>query len=251
MFIGLTRETLLIQNIKELRCNECIMATPSKRVILGLVGNECSTTFLIQWSETILELSKQGYSIGVSTGISKNPLNARIMSLGCGTLYGKEQKPFNGSSDYDVFISIDTETIFTPKQVIELIEDTDKYPIVSGVHRMVNSKNMSFRENEDQEYFKKHGGYEFANIESVNPNKKHIRVKHTELGIFACTREVFEKLEYPYFRHQTIEIPGEDDKTLLHVPTESEAFCMNANAAGIAIHVNTDVRVGHEYKTIS
>lgn len=226
------------------------MATPSKRVILGLVGTECSTTFLIQWSETILELSKQGYSIGVSTGISKNPLNARILSLGCETLYGKEQKPFNGNSDYDVFISIDTDIIFTPKHVIELIEDTDKYPIIAGVRRMGNTKTMSFRLVDDQESFKKRGGYEFIDIESINPNKKHTPVKHTELGIFACTREVFEKLEYPYFTHQTVEIPGGDDKTLLHVPTESEAFCMNANAAGITVHVNTDVRVGQELKTI-
>lgn len=226
------------------------MATPSKRVILGLVGKECSTTFLIQWTETILELTKQGYSIGVSGGGSKNLLNARIVSLGCGTLFGKEQKPFNGNSDYDVFISIDMDMIFTPKQVIELIEDTDKYPIIAGVHRMGSTKTMSFRVTDDQDFFKKNGGYEFIDAESVNPNKKYIPVKHTELGIFACKREIFEKLEYPYFRHQTIEIPGEDDKTLLHVPTESEAFCMNANAAGIAIHVNTDVRVGYEIKTI-
>jgi len=228
------------------------MATsPKKNIILALPGTECSTNFLMQWSETILELTKQGYSIGVSTGKSTQPREARIQSMGTNILFGKDQKPFGEKTAYDVFVSIDYEVIFTPKQVIELIEDTDKYPFISGVYRMGDASRLSYVSNLDDEFFLKNGTYEFAKVDSVDPNMKHIPVKRTELGFFACTREVLEKLEYPYFNHLPVEVQSNEDKTIIYLPSDSEAFCMNLESAGYVIHVNTDLRVGHEKKIIA
>jgi hypothetical protein len=225
--------------------------TPMKRVIFGLPGTECSTNFLMQWSDTILELTKQGYSIGISTGLIARGRSAHLRTLGTNPLRGKDQKPFDGKMEYDVWVHIEPNAIFTPKQLIELIEDTDKYPVISGVYRIGDTTpRLSFMYELDDEFFKKNGTYEYAHADSVDPNKKHIPVKHTDLGFFACTREVLEKLEYPYFHHPPVEIPIEDDTTLMHIPTDHEAFCMNINSAGYKIYVNTDLRIGNEIKLI-
>ena len=228
------------------------MATPSKKnVILALPGTvECSSNFLMQWSETILELTKQGYSIGVTIGRSTQPREARIQTMGTNILAGKDQKPFGENAEYDVFVSIDYEVIFTPKQVIELIEDTDKYPFISGIYRMNDASSLSFVSKLDDEFFLKNGRYELAKVETINLNVKHIPVRRTELGFFACTREVLEKLEYPYFNHLPVEMQS-DDKTIVYLPSDSDAFCMNLESAGYTIHVNTDLRVGHEKKIIA
>jgi len=227
------------------------MTTPSKKnIILALPGTECSTTFLMQWSETILELTKQGYYIGVTTGRSLREQESRIQSMGTNVLSGKDQKPFGDKTEYDVFVSIDYESIFTPKQVIELIEDTDKYPFISGVYRMGDMSRLSYINKLDDEFFLKNGAYEFAHVDSVSPNVKHIPVKCTELGFYACTREVLEKLEYPYFNHSPIEVQSEDGKTIVYMPSDSEAFCRNIESAGYVIHVNTDLRVGCEKKIV-
>lgn len=226
------------------------MATQTKRIILALPGSKYSATFLLQWSDTIIELTKQGYSIGISTGLNNGHHTARLQSMGTRILSGKDQKPFGGQTEYDVFVSVDSEVIFTPKQIIELIEDTDKYPIIAGVYRVGDTAHLSYMENVDDAFFKKNGGYEFARVDSVDPNRKHVPVKHTELGFFACTREVLTKLEYPYFHHAPVEIQGDDDKTLVYMLSEYEAFCRNVNSAGYTIHVNTDLRVGHEKKII-
>lgn len=221
-----------------------------KHIILALTGHEYSSSFLMQWSETILELTKQGYSIGVSTGVNKRTHIARLQSLGLEPLRGKDQKPFDGKVPYDVWLSIDHDVIFTPKQVIELVEDTDKFPVISGMYRVDGAVNLSYISKFDDEYYKKNGGYEMARVESVDPNRKHIPVDHTEMGFFACTREVIEKMTYPYFYHPPIEIQTEDDKTLVHMVTDDEAFCRNVKTAGYVVHVNTDVRVGREKKIV-
>jgi hypothetical protein len=226
----------------------------NKRVILSLPGTEYSATFLLQWSDTILELTKQGYSIGVSAGLSDEQSLSHYRTIGTDVLRGKEQIPFEGKMDYDVWVNIDSKVIFTPKQVIELVEDTDKYPIISGVYRMSDTSRLSYITEFNDEYFKKNGAYEFTNIDSVNPNMKHVPIKYTDIGFFACTREVLEKLEYPQFYHAPVEIEGggedENGHGLLHVPSYAEAFCRNINSAGFIIHVNTDLRVGHEKKLI-
>jgi len=44
-----------------------------------------------------------------------------MQTFGYNTLNGKDQKPFQGQ-DYDVFVTLDSDIIFSPEQLIELIE---------------------------------------------------------------------------------------------------------------------------------
>ena len=54
---------------------------------------------------------------------------SRMKTLGLDVRRGADQKPFDGKIDYDVWVTIDSDIRFTPEQLIELIEDTNTYPL--------------------------------------------------------------------------------------------------------------------------
>ena len=78
-----------------------------------------------------------------------------MKTLGLDTLRGVNQKPFNGEVDYDVWVTIDSDVIFIPEQLEQLIEDTDKHPIVSGIYRMLDMKHYAAVKTWNADYFKK------------------------------------------------------------------------------------------------
>ena len=144
-----------------------------KKVIVAFPGREYSGDFLMVWSETLLALTKEGYQVALVNQYSSFVPFARMKTLGLDVLRGKDQKPFDGKVDYDVWLTIDSDVIFTPKQVMEIIEDTDKYPVVSGMYRL-GATHYSPVQEWDTEFFKKNGHFEFVTKDSIDPNKKYI-----------------------------------------------------------------------------
>jgi|UniRef100_A0A6C0CNN5 hypothetical protein len=220
-----------------------------KKVIVAFPGREYSGDFLMVWSETLLALTKEGYQIALVNQYSSFVPFARMKTLGLDVLRGKDQKPFDGKLDYDVWLTIDSDVIFTPKQVMEIIEDTDKHPVVSGMYRLGTTQYSPVQE-WNTEYFKKNGYFEFMSKDSIDPNKKYISVAYNGMGLFACTKEVLESLKYPYFHHPPIELDLEDGNSVTEMVSEDVAFCRNIKEAGYDITVNTNIVVGHEKKLI-
>lgn len=217
-----------------------------KKVIVALPGREYSGTFLMNWSQTLLILIQKGYTVKVVNEYSSFVSFSRMKTLGLDVLRGAEQKPFGGSYDYDVWLTIDSDIVFKPEQVIELIEDTDKYPVISGIYRMADLKHYAAVKEWDIEYFKTHGSFKFIGVNELDRRRKYIKVAYNGMGFFACRREVLEKLKYPYFNYPLIEMEGEDGKVLKDMCSEDVAFCKNVIDAGYDIIVNTRMRVGHE-----
>lgn len=131
-----------------------------KKVIVALPGREYSGTFLINWSQTLVTLIQKGYTVKIVNEYSSFVSFSRMKTLGLDVMRGSEQKPFGGSYDYDVWLTIDSDIVFNPEQVIELIEDTDKYPVISGLYRMADLKHFAAVKDWDIEYFKTHGSFE-------------------------------------------------------------------------------------------
>ena len=77
---------------------------------------------------------------------------------------------------------------------MEIIEDTDKYPVVSGMYRLGTTHYSPVQE-WDTEFFKKNGHFEFVTKDSIDPNKKYISVAYNGMGLFACKKEVLESLK--------------------------------------------------------
>ena len=223
---------------------------PSKKnVIVAFPGKEFSGTFLMQWSESLVKLTQLGYKIALTNDYSAYVPFTRMMTLGLDTMRGNEQKPFDGKVEYDVWVTIDSDIIFTAKQLIELIEDTDKYPVISGMYKMANSKYITAVKEWNLTYFIKNGVYEFIDPETFDKDIKHHEVAYTGMGFMACTREVLEKIEYPYFNYPTEELQV-DGKTISQIFSEDVSFSKRVIDAGYKIVINTDLRVGHEKKLI-
>jgi len=225
-------------------------AVVKKKIIFGLPGDNFSSKFLLSWTATINALwESKKYDIVVSTGVSSFVTFARMQTLGLDVLRGIGQKPFD-NMDFDVWITIDSDIIFTPQQIMDLIESTEQHPVVSGMYRMSNLTSYTIVKDWDTEYFAKNGTFKFLTPEDVTKwksetNLKFLPVHYTGLGFFAITREVLRKMTYPYFNSELQEIITEEGKILRDVCSEDVAFCKNILKLGIPIVINTDIRVGH------
>ena len=217
-----------------------------KTVIIALPGREYSGTFLKNWSQTLITLTQRGYKIIMMNEYSSFVTFSRMKTLGLDVLRGATQVPFNGTVDYDVWLTIDSDIIFTPEQVIELIKDTEKYPVVSGLYRMADLQHYAAVKEWDMEYFKKYGSFEFLKVDTLDTTEKYMKVAYNGMGFFACRKGVIENIKYPYFSYPLIEIETEDGKLLRDMCSEDVAFCKNLKDVGYNVIVNTSLRVGHE-----
>jgi hypothetical protein len=217
-----------------------------KKVVVALPGREYSGTFLTNWSETLMLMVQKGYKITMINEYSSFVSFSRMKTLGLDVLRGATQVPFGGQLDYDVWLTIDSDIVFTPHQVIELIEDVDKHPVVSGLYRMTDLKHYAAVKEWDMEYFKKHGTFQFLKVDELDTSEKYMKVAYNGMGFFACRKGIIENLKYPYFSYPLIEIETEDGKLLRDMCSEDVAFCKNLKDAGYHVIVNTSLRVGHE-----
>lgn len=247
-----------------------------KRVIIGLPGDRFSQAFLLSWTETLVALLNSGrYDVIVSPGKSSFVSFARMQTLGLDVLRGKNQKPFNGS-EYDVFVSIDSDIVFSPVQLIELIECTEIHPVVSGYYMMANNKHYAVVKEWNRGYFAEHGTFAFLEPKDMEGDlkafaaeleerkrateakeelkplsaPKFIKVSYAGLGFFACRKEVLDELSYPYFNRELQRIRGKDGVELVDMCSEDVAFCKNIEDAGFDVMLNTRLRVGHEKSVV-
>ena len=209
-------------------------------VIISLPGNIFSGEFLKCWSTTLLELVKRYRIVVVNEHSSFVPFT-RMKTLGLDTLRGVDQKPFNGEH-FDVWMTIDSDQIFTHAQVIELIEDClHKHPCVSGLYRMSDQVHFACVKEWNTDVFKKNGNFKFLRDEDVVGAPKYMKVAYNGMGFFACRKEVLYKMKYPYFYYPLQRF----DKNLVEMVSEDVAFCKNIKDAGYDVVVKPSLVVGH------
>ena len=217
-----------------------------KKIIFALPGDNFSSKFLISWTETLHVLFQlQKYEITIMPSIGSFVSLVRMKTLGLDTLRGDKQKVFNGE-DFDIWITIDSDIIFTTNQIIQLIESTEEHPVVAGMYRMSDLTHYAFVKDWDVEYFKKHGTFKFSTPEEIEKcKKKYIPVSYSGMGFMAIKKEVFDKMKYPYFDAELQIIKCDDGKIIRDLCSEDVAFCKNIINAGYEIMINTNIRVGH------
>jgi hypothetical protein len=224
--------------------------TKMKKVILAIPGDSFSSKFLISWTNTVLSLfASPKYDIAVAPGTGSFVQYVRMQTLGLDVGRGVDQKPFNGD-DFDIWLTIDSDIIFSPEQIFELLDSTEKHPAVSGVYRMSDLQHFAAVQNWDENYFAKHRTYEFLTQESLDKWKsetglKFMPVNYVGLGFFACRKEVLYKMQYPYFDGEIKECISDTGVLMRDNSSEDVCFCHNIAKAGYEIVVNTDLRVGH------
>ena len=221
-----------------------------KSIIFAFPGKDYSGDFLMMWSECLMKLTESGYKVALANNYSAYVPFTRMMNLGLNILRGAEQKPYDGKVEYDVWVTIDSDILFSANQLIELIEDTDKYPVISGVYRTMGTADLiSAVKDWDAAHFIKNGSYKYIGLNDLDKDTKHHEVVYSGMGFFACTRDVLEKIKHPYFNypHEEISVNG---KNVIQVFSEDVSFCKRITDAGFKIWINTDLRVGHEKKLV-
>ena len=170
----------------------------SIKIVFCIPGNNFSGRFFDCWSETIVFCLKNGIKPILSRKYSNCVYYVRNMLLGADVLRGKNQKPFNGELDYDFQMWLDSDIVFKPSQIIQLLNhDRD---IVSGLYLMENGRQYAAVQNWDEEYFKKHGHFQFLSPEDTKGRGELLKVDYSGFGFMLIKRGVVESMEYPWFR---------------------------------------------------
>ena len=223
---------------------------PVKKIVFALPGDSFSSKFLVAWTATISRLwETRRYDIMISPATGSYVPFVRMTTLGLDVLRGEDQKPFNGQ-DFDVWITIDSDIVFTYEQVINLIEATDEHPIVAGMYRMSDLVNYAFVKDWDETYFKEKGTFQFITPEEIEKWKKETEFKYfpvvySGMGFMAIKKEVFDKIKYPFFDSDVLTIKKDDGSVIRDICSEDVSFCRKLTQAGYQIMINTDIRVGH------
>jgi hypothetical protein len=227
-----------------------------KRVILALPGDNFSSAFLMSLLATMNALlDSNKYQLIISPGISSYVTFARMQTLGLNVLRGSEQKVFDGEA-FDYWITIDSDQVFAPVQIIDLLDSLETHPVVAGCYRMSNLTHYPVVEEWDTDFFKKNGSFEFMGVEKLETWKKEnegenfLKVSYSGMGFFGMRKEVLDAMKYPYFDSEKTTIEGDKGVVLNDIMSEDVAFCKNIKKAGYDIMLKATLRVGHEKRVV-
>lgn len=226
------------------------ISVPKKKVVIALPGDTYSSSFLVNWSNTLLSLwASDKYEFAIAPAGGPFLPHVRMLTLGLEVKNGIDQKPFKGDS-FDIWLTIDSYIIFTSDNIFEILASAEKHPAVGGMYRSADLLHYTAIKTWDNEHFAKNGTYEYISTDFVDTWKKetdlrYMPVQYTGLGFFACRKEVIDKMVYPYFNGEMKEIKGENGIILKEMSTEDVNFCNNIAKAGFEIVLDTNIRVGN------
>ena len=235
------------KNENDIKTTETTETTEKKVIALAFQGEKFSSKFLLCWTNTLTVLWQTGkYEFLVACGDNSSIFHSRLRTLG---LNNEIHKPFNNNK-YDYWVTIDYNMLFTPQQLIDLIDALKEHPVVSGLYKSEDAINYLAVKTLDNDYFAKNGSYKFLTQEDLDNWKKETESKYmpiefTGLSFFAVRQEVIQKLAYPYFNGDLLTIKKEDNSEYKIVTGEDYNFCKNIRDAGYTIMLNTELRLGN------
>lgn len=226
-----------------------------KKVIISLVGDAFSSRFVVALMSTIGILLRDGkYDVNIVTGADANATNARLAGLGTNVLSGADQLPFN-RNDYDYWVSIENECIFSAENLMEMLRSLGDHPVVTAMYRY-DLERFNIVESWDVNFFRENGVYPHSTAieldawKKQNPDTKYKKIVSTGMGFLGVRREVLTAIKYPYFNSDVATVFTEEGKVLTHLMSDEMSFCKNIQHAGFDIVANTDLIVGREKRLI-
>jgi len=233
--------------------NKVLEDEKKKKIIaLAFQGENFSSKFLLCWTNTLSYLWQSGnYEFLIACGDNPSSFHSRLRTLG---LNNEIHSPFN-KNKFDYWITIDSNILYTPQQIIDVIDSLEEYDIVSGLYKADDAINYNVIQKLDNEFFSKNGGFKYLSQEDLdkwkeNSDSKYMSVDYVGLSFFGAKSEVFEKLKYPYFNGDNLIIKKEDGSEFNVVPSEEYNLCKNLLAAGYKIMLNTELRLGNAVKLV-
>jgi len=211
------------------------------KLIICLPGNNFSGNWLDSFLAFYNWCIKNKITAMISRRESCNIYYVRNMCLGGDSTKGEDQKPFQGSIDYDYMLWVDSDNVFTTNDFIKLYQLNKE--IASGLYLTQNGKNFATVKDWNEEFYKKHGAFEFLTPEKIKDKKQPFVVDYTGFGFILIKRGVFEKLQYPWFRPIWKKFGNINEFTM-----EDVSFCHLVRELGMKVWVHPEVIVKHEKK---
>jgi hypothetical protein len=179
------------------------------------------------------------YTIMVTYGLSSFVPFARMQCLHLDVRRGIKQKPLEGIP-YDVWVTLDSDMIFTPEQLMSLIDATAEHPAVSGLYTNAGGE-LYMCVQRFVDYSSR-----FLDKPTLATWSGYKTVDYVGLGFFACRREVLEGMEYPFFNRDMVSKVLPDGIVMRDQNGEDVDFCLNLKDAGFRIRIDTKLLIGHE-----
>lgn len=193
---------------------------------------------LIKLQEWALSSNIGRFQIMIESG-NAMITHARNRLAGGDNSHGADQKPWE---DFTHFFSIDSDIIFDPWHFAKLL--TSSHAITSGVYYGKNQHKLPVAYSWDEEFFKQHNA--MPTIDPAQSTSGGVMfVDLVGMGFCVIKREVFEKLQYPWFTTEQFTIGDVTD-----LLSEDTSFCRRATEAGFSLVLDTSVRLGHVGKHI-
>ena len=216
------------------------------KVVFCMPGRSYSREFLLAWSDLLMQASSRGHQVMISQQYSSVVHFARAKCMGGDVLKGPDQKPFQGTVEYDVMMWIDSDIVFKPDDFFALLESP--HDVTAGMYMMEDLQHFATVKEWDEDFFAKNGTFKFMKPEDIvrvgeadSPSSSYLPVAYTGMGWMMIRKGVVETIKYPWF-YSELQTVG----PLVDMNSEDVSFCRALQAAGHTIHVDTKIRVGHQ-----
>lgn len=232
-------ETTNVSEVVNETTSDEVKKPDPKTIIFCLTGKTFSSKFLLCWTTLVNYCINAGHQLIVSHGYNpNNKFSEKNSCLGGSDTGDISQKPFQGKTDYDYAFWIDSNTIFTPKDVQKLI-DLD-HPISSGIS---GSSMVAETLSSDTDQQKMMTSEEFGE------KKEPFKVELVGFTFLCVKKGVLESLEYPFFKPHCLNFSkladdGKNEKVCRVYTNDETSFCFDMKENGIDIIVDPSVIVG-------
>lgn len=206
---------------------------------LCITGNSFSGNFLDCLINTIAYAKENDLQLHIHRAESNNIYYVMNNVIGGSFTNGEYQKPFEGQ-EYDYIIWIDSDIVWKPEQIKQLIETEGE--IVTGIYVMHGNKNyFTCIEKIDINDALKTGHCKYLHRSEIRNEVKEVDMG--AMGFMKVKNGVFEKISYPWFYQDGLDIE-------FGLISPDIIFFNKAKEHGFKVLVNQNIIVGHEKKII-
>jgi len=213
----------------------------NKTIIVCCPGDCFSGNFIKCLTYLIKHLNTTGFKVYFCSAYSRNIYEVRNKCMLGSPVKGSNQQPFNGM-EYDYVLWIDNDMVFSPSDFDLLYKH--EADVISGLYIMANDREFAAVEYWDEDYFQKHGSFQFLARTNIRTRYMPFKVEYVGFGFILFKYGVFEQLQYPWFEPTYLKIKASKDFSM-----EDVTLCLKLKEKNIDIHVHPNVILGHE-KTV-
>lgn len=235
-------ENLNIDDIDEGTSKQEKQQEKQKVIIFCIPGSTFNSRFVLGWSELLLKCLLNNYRPVLCQENDRNIFIERNKCLGGNILQdNKDQKPFQGSAEYDYIVWINPNVIFTFEDLEKLLKSD--YDVTSGVYTLsVPGDITNVVQNFDHKFYKEKGTFNFlTNDEIVKMDKidnRYFEADFVDFGWVCLKKGISEKIEYPWFEPYT-----KEDRVSLF--TDSYSYCKKLKEKGVKIMIDSNIKMNY------